>query len=68
MHCEGRAKGDSRRWDTGYDMKNPLVAIGGLARLLQQRVGVHGDSRRNLRFIVEGTDRLEALVKDMLDF
>jgi signal transduction histidine kinase len=51
-----------------HDMKNPLVAIGGFARLLREKEGIDDDSWRKLGFIVQGTDRLEALVKDMLDF
>ena len=51
-----------------HDMKNPLVAIGGFARLLREKDGIDDDSWRKLGFIVEGTNRLEALVRDMLDF
>ncbi len=51
-----------------HDMANPLTAIGGFARLLEEKAGIDDDSRRKLRFIIQGTDRLEAMVKDMLDF
>jgi signal transduction histidine kinase len=51
-----------------HDIRNPLTAIGGFARLLEEKAGIDDDSRRKLRFIIQGTDRLEAMVKDMLDF
>ena len=51
-----------------HDMANPLTAMGGFARLLEEKPGIDDDSRRKLGFIIKGTERLEAMVKDMLDF
>jgi signal transduction histidine kinase len=51
-----------------HDMRNPLTAIGGFARLLEEKAGIDADSRRKLRFIIQRTDMLEFMVNDMLDF
>lgn len=51
-----------------HDMRNPLTAIGGFARRLEEKAGMDDDSRRRLRFIIQWTDGLEFMVKDMLDF
>ncbi len=51
-----------------HDIRNPLTAIGGFARLLEEKASIDDDGRRKLRFIIQETGRLEAMVKDMLDF
>ncbi len=51
-----------------HDMRNPLTAIAGFARLLEEHSAMDDADRRKLRFIIQGTDRLEAMVRDMLDF
>ena len=51
-----------------HDMRNPLIAIGGFARLLEEKAGIDADSRRKLRFMIQRTDMLEFMVNDMLDF
>jgi signal transduction histidine kinase len=51
-----------------HDMRNPLTAIGGFTRLLQEKLQLDDDSRHKMDLIIGETDRLEAMVKDMLDF
>lgn len=51
-----------------HDMRNPLTAIGGFTRLLQSKLQLDEDSRRKMELIIGETDRMEAMVKDMLDF
>ncbi|HAM51329.1 MAG TPA: hypothetical protein DCP92_11805 [Nitrospiraceae bacterium] len=51
-----------------HDMKTPLIAIGGFTQLVKKHV--HGDHphRDKLDIIIDETQRLENMVKDMLDF
>lgn len=51
-----------------HDLKSPLVAIGGFSRLLQKHVPQDCPHRDKLGTIIEETNRLEALLKDILDF
>jgi two-component system sensor histidine kinase HydH len=56
-----------------HDMKTPLIAIGGFSRLIQKQVAKcicqeDEDCHKKLNIVVGETQRLEALVKDMLDF
>lgn len=56
-----------------HDMKTPLIAIGGFARLVQKQVSreCHCDPSpyvEKLDIVVKETQRLENMVKDMLDF
>lgn len=51
-----------------HDMKNPLTAIGGFTRLLRSKLQLDDDSRHKMDLIIGETDRLGAMVKDMLDF
>lgn len=51
-----------------HDLRNPLIAIGGFTRLLQDKLRLDADSRHKMDLIIGETDRLEAMVKDMLDF
>lgn len=51
-----------------HDMKSPLVAIGGFARMLLRRSGLERESRENLEIIKVESARLERLVHDALDF
>ncbi len=51
-----------------HDMSNPLMAMGGFARLLEEKPGIDEDGRRKLGFIIKGAERLDAMMKDMLDF
>jgi two-component system sensor histidine kinase HydH len=51
-----------------HEMKSPLVAIGGFARMFLRRDGLAQDSREGLEVIKVETARLERLVHDALDF
>ena len=51
-----------------HDIANPLTAMGGFARLLKEKPGIGDDSMKKLEFIIQGTQRLEEMVKEMLDF
>jgi len=51
-----------------HDMRNPLVAIGGFTRLVQERLTADADIHGKLNLVITATDRLESMVKDMLDF
>jgi two-component system, NtrC family, sensor histidine kinase HydH len=51
-----------------HELKNPLTAIGGFSRLLQKKLKDDAENRERLDVVIRETDRLEALVRDMLDF
>ena len=51
-----------------HDMKIPLVAIGGFSRLVQGHLSEDDPDRGKLEIILKETERLENMVKDMLDF
>jgi len=51
-----------------HEMKSPLVAIGGFARMFLRRGGLPGESRESLEIIKVESARLERLVHDALDF
>jgi len=51
-----------------HDMKTPLMAIGGFSRQLLKKLGVDDPIRERLEIILQEAQRLENMVKDMLDF
>ncbi len=51
-----------------HDMKTPLVAIGGFARLARERFPADDPDREKLGIIIRETQRLEYLVCEMLDY
>jgi signal transduction histidine kinase/HAMP domain-containing protein len=51
-----------------HDMKTPLIAIGGFARLVQRHLEKSGPDHESLGIVIEETRRLEIMLKDMLDF
>jgi two-component system sensor histidine kinase HydH len=51
-----------------HDMKTPLVAIGGFSQQIKCKLHPGDPARRKLDLILQQTDRLDALVKDMLSF
>lgn len=51
-----------------HDMKTPLIAIGGFARLVQRHLEASGPDHESLGIVIEETRRLENMLKDMLDF
>jgi two-component system sensor histidine kinase HydH len=54
--------------DVAHDMKTPLTVIGGASRLIQKRMGKRDSSYEKLDMVIEQTERLENMVKKMLDF
>ena len=51
-----------------HDMKTPLVAIGGFTRLVQKHMREDTASRKKLDIVIQETERLESMVREMLDF
>jgi len=51
-----------------HDMKTPLIAIGGFTRLAQRHMEETNPHRQKLDIVIKETQRLETMVKDMLDF
>ena len=51
-----------------HDMKTPLIAIGGFTRLTQKKLGRDDPNYEKLDIIIQQTERLENMVKKMLDF
>lgn len=51
-----------------HSIRNPVMSIGGLARRLERDFGDMPDVREKLDYIIEGSDRLEAIVKEFEKF
>ncbi len=51
-----------------HDLRTPLIAIGGLSRLVQKNLEENDSSRNKLDLIVKETQRLGEMVEEMLDF
>jgi two-component system sensor histidine kinase HydH len=51
-----------------HDMKTPLVAIGGFARQVWEKLPEADPDRERLSLVIRETQRLEHMVQDMLDF
>jgi len=51
-----------------HEIRNPLVAIGGFARLLLRDAPPEGDMRENLQVIASEVRRLEQILRDVLDY
>jgi PAS domain S-box-containing protein len=51
-----------------HDMKTPLIAIGGFSRLVQKHMEKDSPDYDKLEIVLKETQRLEKMVKDMLDF
>ena len=51
-----------------HDMKTPLAAIGGLTRLVLKKQGKDGPDHEKLNIVVYEIQRLETMVREMLDF
>jgi signal transduction histidine kinase len=54
--------------EVAHDMKTPLVAIGGFANQVYNRLKPNDPARKKLDILIKETGRLESLVKGMLDF
>jgi two-component system sensor histidine kinase HydH len=51
-----------------HDMKIPLVAIAGFSRRILKKMGADDPHREKLTIIYQEAQRLESMVKDMLDY
>ena len=51
-----------------HDLKTPLIAIGGMSRLVQKNLEENNPCCNKLDLIIKETQRLEEMVKEMLDF
>ena len=51
-----------------HDMKTPLMAIGGFSAQVRRKLPADSSDAHKLQVVVEQTARLEAMVKEMLDF
>lgn len=51
-----------------HDMKTPLIAIGGFAQMVHRHLEEGSQDQAKLGIVIKETRRLEAMVKDMLDF
>ena len=51
-----------------HDLKTPLIAIGGISRLVHKNLEENSPHRKKLDIIVEEVQRLEGMIKEMLDF
>ncbi len=51
-----------------HDLKTPLIAIGGFSRLVRNHLDPDSPDREKLDIVIKETERLENMVRDMLDF
>jgi signal transduction histidine kinase len=51
-----------------HDMKTPLIAIGGFTQIVHRHLDEANPDRAKLEIVLKETQRLENMVKDMLDF
>jgi len=51
-----------------HDIKTPLIAIGGFTSIVHKHLDPANPDREKLGIVLKETERLEAMVKDMLDF
>ncbi|HED00216.1 MAG TPA: hypothetical protein ENN18_07525 [Proteobacteria bacterium] len=51
-----------------HEMKTPLTAIGGFTRLVQKKLKEDDPNREKLDIVIRETQRLENMVKEMMDF
>jgi two-component system sensor histidine kinase HydH len=51
-----------------HDMRTPLIAIAGLSRLVRKQLGEYDLSGEKLKLIMEEAQRLDNMVKEILDF
>lgn len=51
-----------------HEIRNPLVAIGGFARLLLREAPDAGPMRENIQIIVSEVRRLETILREVLDY
>ncbi len=51
-----------------HDMKTPIIAIGGFANLVANRLGDHDPDYEKLQLVIGQARRLEKMIQEMLDF
>jgi signal transduction histidine kinase len=51
-----------------HDLKTPLIAIGGFTHIVYRHLEESNPDRAKLEIVIKETQRLESMVKDMLDF
>jgi two-component system sensor histidine kinase HydH len=54
--------------EIAHDIKAPLTAIGGFTRSVRKRLPADNPDREKLDIVLREVDRLETLLKEMLDF
>src|SRR4030042_5270226 len=54
--------------EIAHDVNTPLIAIGGLGAQVSRNLHNDDPSRKKLDLVLQETDRLESIVKEMLDF
>ncbi len=51
-----------------HDLRTPIVAIGGFARIIQRHMGKDNPDWNKLHIVIKEAQRMENMVKNMLDF
>ncbi len=51
-----------------HDMKSPLMLIGGFARQILKKIDDKNPARLKLDLIIQETEKMERMIRDMLDF
>ncbi|MFZ0451721.1 MAG: ATP-binding protein, partial [Desulfatiglandaceae bacterium] len=54
--------------EVAHDMKTPLMAIGGFATQVYRKLAPEDPNRKKLEIIIKESDRLEAMIREMLEF
>lgn len=54
--------------EVAHDMKSPLMAIGGFVSQVSRKLAGDESNRKKLELVIRETARLEAMIKEMLDF
>jgi two-component system sensor histidine kinase HydH len=54
--------------EVAHDMKTPLMAIGGFTKQVSRSLESNDPNQEKLDIVLQETDRMESMVKEMLDF
>jgi signal transduction histidine kinase len=54
--------------EVAHDMKTPLMVIGGFATLVSQKLNPEDPNQKRLGVVMQETERLESMIRQMLDF